>query len=291
MDDCKNTVIITGFGLDIKKEDFIQHFKRFGEIQKCNLVTTGSEGIVTFADSKTAEEAVKELDGKEINGNVIRVKLMDKCYNIDNICNEDYGNTTNNQKDIPCDEHHKKKFGGGKGGKGGTGSLNVPSGHDGEDGEPGPGGKGGAGGKPAITNPNLGKRAFESNGENMKNKYECIGGGKGGKGGTGGRNVPSGHDGEDGEPGPGGKGGAGGRPAVLKNDYRWNGYWNNNPWYTRWFGLGRPNKKNAQEYNYSGGGKGGKGGIGGLNVPSGHDGEDGEAGPGGKGGAGGRPAV
>jgi RNA recognition motif-containing protein len=32
MDDCKNTVVVTGLGSDIKKEDFIQHFKRFGEI-------------------------------------------------------------------------------------------------------------------------------------------------------------------------------------------------------------------------------------------------------------------
>ncbi|XP_060577265.1 PE-PGRS family protein PE_PGRS5-like [Ruditapes philippinarum] len=125
----------------------------------------------------------------------------------------------------------------------------------------------------------------------MKNKYECSGGGKGGKGGIGGPNVPCGHDGEDDEPRPGGKIGDGGRPAVSKNDYTWNGNRNNDPWFTRWFGIGGPKTTNEEEHNSSGDGRGGKGGVGYNNVPSRHDSEDCEPGPGGKGGAGGTPAV
>ncbi len=61
------------------ENDLRDHFSVFGQIEECRLITdreTGRSrgfGFVTFTDADSANNAIAELDGRELDGRPLKV--------------------------------------------------------------------------------------------------------------------------------------------------------------------------------------------------------------------------
>ncbi len=74
-----NKVFVGGLSWNIDDASLAKEFERFGNIRHAKVVTdreTGKSrgfGFVTFDDSNAANDAITGMDGREIDGRVVRV--------------------------------------------------------------------------------------------------------------------------------------------------------------------------------------------------------------------------
>lgn len=92
MEDCRDTIIVTGIGTNVQGEDFINYFSKLGKIKTNRMTgqrlatmrkdnrTKKREGIVTYENIYKAAEAVKHLNDAEINGSCVKVQLAEDFY-------------------------------------------------------------------------------------------------------------------------------------------------------------------------------------------------------------------
>ena len=61
------------------EDDMYNHFSTFGQIDECRLITdreTGRSrgfGFITYSDPDMAQTAINEMDGRELDGRVLKV--------------------------------------------------------------------------------------------------------------------------------------------------------------------------------------------------------------------------
>jgi len=74
-----NKVFVGGLSWNITDESLAEEFGRFGTVKHAKVVTdreTGKSrgfGFVSFDESSAAEDAITGMDGREIDGRVVRV--------------------------------------------------------------------------------------------------------------------------------------------------------------------------------------------------------------------------
>jgi len=79
--DQKNKLFVGNLSNDVTNEKLSEMFSDQGEIKESAVImdkeanTSKGFGFVTFAKDEDAEKAIKELDGKEIDGKNIKVNL------------------------------------------------------------------------------------------------------------------------------------------------------------------------------------------------------------------------
>ena len=72
-------IFIGGLSWDTNDDGLMQAFERFGEISEAKVITdrdTGRSrgfGFVTFSNPGDADNAIGEMDGKELDGRSVRV--------------------------------------------------------------------------------------------------------------------------------------------------------------------------------------------------------------------------
>jgi RNA recognition motif-containing protein len=77
----QNKLYVGDLSYDVTKESLTDMFKEFGEITEAVVIvdreTNRSKGFgfVTFTKEEDAAKAIKELDGKEIDGKSIKVNV------------------------------------------------------------------------------------------------------------------------------------------------------------------------------------------------------------------------
>eukprot|EP01068_Selenidium_serpulae_P005892 Selendium_serpulae@DN4213_c0_g1_i2.p1 len=78
--EASHTLYVTNIAPDSRTDNLRQHFSRFGEIQECrvikNPVTKESRGFafITYRSEKDADDAHRAINGKEIDGRVLRIE-------------------------------------------------------------------------------------------------------------------------------------------------------------------------------------------------------------------------
>ena len=79
--DQKNKLYVGNLAYDIDNERLSSMFSEYGEIKEATVImdrlTNKSKGFgfVTFANDEDADKAVRELDGKEIQGRNLKVNV------------------------------------------------------------------------------------------------------------------------------------------------------------------------------------------------------------------------
>ncbi|OIP22395.1 RNA-binding protein [bacterium CG_4_10_14_0_2_um_filter_33_32] len=79
--DQKNKLYVGNLSYDIDNERLSSMFSEYGEIKEATVImdrlTNKSKGFgfVTFANDEDADKAVRELDGKEIQGRNLKVNV------------------------------------------------------------------------------------------------------------------------------------------------------------------------------------------------------------------------
>jgi len=77
----QNRLYVGNIAYTTTSEGLKEHFSSVGEVEDAVIVTFKDSGrskgfgFVTMADEKTAQKAIAELDGKELDGRPIRVSL------------------------------------------------------------------------------------------------------------------------------------------------------------------------------------------------------------------------
>lgn len=73
---------ITNIARDLSEEDFQRLFAKFGPLKECVLIKDAESGkskgfgFVVIEDSESAQKATEQLNGRVVNGQKIKVKLL-----------------------------------------------------------------------------------------------------------------------------------------------------------------------------------------------------------------------
>jgi RNA recognition motif-containing protein len=74
---------ITNIARNLSDEDFERLFAKYGPLQECVLVKDSQSGqskgfgFVTLKDKDSAKKATEQLNGRLVNGQKIKVKLLE----------------------------------------------------------------------------------------------------------------------------------------------------------------------------------------------------------------------
>lgn len=68
-------VYVGNLNYDTTAETLKKEFAKFGEIAEIAIIPTKNYGFVKFNSTEEAENAVKELNGKKIDGRFIKVEI------------------------------------------------------------------------------------------------------------------------------------------------------------------------------------------------------------------------
>ena len=72
-------IFVGNLSWNTSENDMYDQFSSYGQIEQCRLITdreTGRSrgfGFITFADAESAESAIAEMDGRDIDGRTLRV--------------------------------------------------------------------------------------------------------------------------------------------------------------------------------------------------------------------------
>lgn len=73
-------IYVANLGFNVQSEDLKKHFSQYGEVVSVNIImdkiTNRSRGFgfIRMADTKSAENAIRELNGTTLDNQTIRVK-------------------------------------------------------------------------------------------------------------------------------------------------------------------------------------------------------------------------
>ncbi len=82
-----NKIFIGGLNWNTDEEGLASHFEKFGSSEEVKIITdreTGRSrgfGFITFSDAEAANQAVSEMDGKELDGRTVRVSIAEERRN------------------------------------------------------------------------------------------------------------------------------------------------------------------------------------------------------------------
>jgi RNA recognition motif-containing protein len=80
----KKKIFVGNLDFDLKTEDMEKMFSKFGEIEDCIVITDRDSnrskgfGFVTFVDEESVDKAIKEMNGKEIEGRKLTVNVAEE---------------------------------------------------------------------------------------------------------------------------------------------------------------------------------------------------------------------
>lgn len=79
--DQKNKLYVGNLSKDVNDEKLSSMFKEYGEVKETAVIidrdtdTSKGFGFVTFTNDEDADKAIKALDGKDIEGSILKVNI------------------------------------------------------------------------------------------------------------------------------------------------------------------------------------------------------------------------
>lgn len=67
---------MAGIGQSVSKEELEEHFKKFGKILEFKFIRDRNTAYIDYARLEDATEALKNMNGKQISGDQIRVDYL-----------------------------------------------------------------------------------------------------------------------------------------------------------------------------------------------------------------------